>query len=256
MLENLIIPSALFVISGVLALILTPLVRALMTRLGAVDQPDARRVNRVPIPRGGGLAVIVSFFATLTVAYCVWPTALLESPFYTLLPWFASAAGILLITGLLDDLRGLPALVKLLAQIVAAGLLCYGGARFLLPATWGAWTASPWVYVPLTLAWYIGVINAFNLIDGLDGLSSGLAIIATAGLAGVLLVVSPGMILVVCPILVGALLGFLRYNYHPATVFMGDTGSLFLGLTLGTLSLVTRREDAFVLTMGYVKVTE
>ncbi len=250
MLENLLIPGALLVISCALALILTPLVRTLMTRLGAVDQPDARRVNRVPIPRGGGLAVIISFFATLGVTYFVWPTALLESPFYSLLPWFAGAAGVLLVTGLLDDLRGLPAVVKLLAQILAAGLLCYGGARFLLPTAWGAWTASPWVYVPLTLVWYIGVINAFNLIDGLDGLSSGLAIIATAGLAGVLLVVSPGMILIICPILIGALLGFLRYNYHPATVFMGDTGSLFLGLVLGTLSLATRREDAFVLTMG------
>ena len=251
MIEQLIIPVTLLLIAGICSLVLTPLARTLMTRLGAVDQPDERRVNRVPIPRGGGLAVIVSFFLTLGVAYFVWPTELAASPFYPLLPWFSGAAVILLVTGFADDLRGLPALVKLVAQIVAAILLCYGGARFLLPAAWGAWVHSPWVYVPLTLVWYVGVINAFNLIDGLDGLSSGLAIIATAGLAGVLFVVSPGSMPVVCFIVIGALLGFLRYNYHPATVFMGDTGSLFLGLLLATIALATRREDAFVLTMGF-----
>jgi UDP-N-acetylmuramyl pentapeptide phosphotransferase/UDP-N-acetylglucosamine-1-phosphate transferase len=251
MIEQLIIPVTLLLIAGICSLVLTPLARTLMTRLGAVDQPDERRVNRVPIPRGGGLAVIVSFFLTLGVAYFVWPTELAASPFYPLLPWFSGAAVILLATGLADDLRGLPAIVKLVAQIAAALLLCYGGARFLLPTAWGAWVLSPWVYVPLTLVWYIGVINAFNLIDGLDGLSSGLAIIATAGLAGVLFVVSPGSMPVVCFIVIGALLGFLRYNYHPATVFMGDTGSLFLGLLLATIALATRREDAFVLTMGF-----
>lgn len=251
MIEQLIIPVTLLLIAGICSLVLTPLARTLMTRLGAVDQPDERRVNRVPIPRGGGLAVIVSFFLTLGVAYFVWPTEFAASPFYPLLPWFSVSAVILLVTGLADDLRGLPALVKLAAQIVAAILLCYGGARFLLPAAWGAWVHSPWVYVPLTLVWYVGVINAFNLIDGLDGLSSGLAIIATAGLAGVLFVVSPGAMPVVCFIVIGALLGFLRYNYHPATVFMGDTGSLFLGLLLATIALATRREDAFVLTMGF-----
>lgn len=251
MFEKILIPAMLFLTAGVLSLILTPLVRTLMTRLGAVDQPDARRVNQVPIPRGGGLAVILAFFLTLGLAYCVWPSCLALTPFYPLLPWFSAAAVVLLITGLYDDLRGMAPLLKLGAQIVAASLLCYGGARFLLPLSWGAWTASPWVYVPLTLVWYIGVINAFNLIDGLDGLSSGLAIIATAGLVGVLYVTSPGMVPVIGFILIGTLLGFLRYNYHPATIFMGDTGSLFLGLLLATIALATRREDAFVLTMGF-----
>lgn len=251
MLGNLIIPAALLGIAGVLSLLLTPLARALMTRLGAVDQPDARRVNQVPIARGGGLAVIISFFLTFAVAWCVWPQSLIASPFLPYFPWFSAAAGVLLIVGFLDDVRGLRPLVKLGAQILAALLLCYGGARFTLPAAWGAWAVSPGVYVPLTLVWYIGVINAFNLIDGLDGLSSGLAIIATAGLAGVLFVVSPGVMPITCFVLIGALLGFLRYNYHPATVFLGDTGSLFLGLLLATMTLVTRREDAFLLTMGF-----
>lgn len=251
MLGNLMIPMALLGIAGVLSLILTPLARALMTRLGAVDQPDARRVNQVPIARGGGLAVICAFFLTFAMAWCVWPQVLTSSPFLSYFPWFSAAAGVLLVVGFLDDVRGLRPLVKLLAQVAAALILCYGGARFTLPTAWGAWAVSPWVYVPLTLVWYIGIINAFNLIDGLDGLSSGLAIIATAGLAGVLFVVSPGVMPITCFVLIGALLGFLRYNYHPATIFMGDTGSLFLGLLLATMTLVTRREDAFLLTMGF-----
>lgn len=221
-----------------------------MRRLGAVDAPDPRRVNRVPIPRGGGLAVIISFFVAIVAAYYVWFDVFTTSPFYPILPWFTAGAMILLIAGLIDDLKGIAPILKLLAQILAAAILCYGGARFLLPISWGAWTTSPWCYVPLTMIWYIGVINAFNLIDGLDGLSSGLAIIATLGLAGVLFVVSPTMSPVVCFILIGALAGFLRYNYHPATVFLGDTGSLFLGLLLATLTLITRREDAFLFTMG------
>ena len=250
MLNELILPLVLMAISGAIALVLTPMVRKWMTALGAVDQPDARRVNRVPIPRGGGVAVIVAFVVTLGLTYVGFPEALSETRFFPILPWFLGASCILAVAGFIDDLRGLPALLKLAAQLLAAGLLCYGGARLMLPSAWGAWTMSPWIYVPLTLAWYVGIVNAFNLIDGLDGLSSGLAIIATAGLVGISLVVDASAMPLLAFIFLGAVIGFLRYNYHPATIFLGDTGSLFIGLFLATGALVTHREDAFVLTMG------
>ena len=250
MLNELILPLVLMAISGAIALVLTPMVRKWMTALGAVDQPDARRVNRVPIPRGGGVAVIVAFVVTLGLTYVGFPEALTETRFFPILPWFLGASFILAVAGFIDDLRGLPALLKLAAQLLAAGLLCYGGARLMLPSAWGAWTMSPWIYVPLTLAWYVGIVNAFNLIDGLDGLSSGLAIIATAGLVGISLVVDASAMPLLAFIFLGAVIGFLRYNYHPATIFLGDTGSLFIGLFLATGALVTHREDAFVLTMG------
>ena len=250
MLNELILPLVLMAISGAIALVLTPMVRKWMTALGAVDQPDARRVNRVPIPRGGGVAVIVAFVVTLGLTYVGFPEALTETRFFPILPWFLGASCILAVAGFIDDLRGLPALLKLAAQLLAAGLLCYGGARLMLPSAWGAWTMSPWIYVPLTLAWYVGIVNAFNLIDGLDGLSSGLAIIATAGLVGISLVVDASAMPLLAFIFLGAVIGFLRYNYHPATIFLGDTGSLFIGLFLATGALVTHREDAFVLTMG------
>lgn len=250
MLNELILPLVLMAISGAIALVLTPMVRKWMTALGAVDQPDARRVNRVPIPRGGGLAVIAAFFITLGVAYFGFHDALTQTRFFSILPWFLGASLVLGVAGFIDDLRGIPALLKLAAQLLAAGILCYGGARLMLPSAWGAWTTSPWIYVPLTLAWYVGIVNAFNLIDGLDGLSSGLAIIATVGLVGVTMVVDASVMPLLAFIFIGAVIGFLRYNYHPATIFLGDTGSLFIGLFLATAALVTHREDAFMLTMG------
>ena len=241
--------AALGLLALGLSLVLTPLARWAMRRLGAVDQPDARRVNRRPIPRGGGLAVVAACYAALGLGVWLWPTLLASSPFWGVLPAFTVAAAILVGVGVVDDCRGVPPLLKLAAQIAAAAILCWAGARLTLPLSWGAWGHSPWVYVPLTLAWYIGVVNAFNLIDGLDGLSSGLAVIATVGMVGAAFFVDQTIAPAFSVIFVCALLGFLRYNYNPATVFLGDSGSLFVGLTLATLALVSRRGDAFLVSI-------
>ncbi len=238
-------------VACLLALFLTPLVRGFMKRIGAVDLPDPRRVNRTPIPRGGGLAVVAAFFSALIVTYVVCPNLLAEDKvFVPILPTFCVATIILVTVGFVDDRFGLSPLFKLMIQLIVAGVMCWGGARLILPTSWGVFWASPWAYVPLTLVWYIAIINAFNLIDGLDGLSSGLAIIATIGMIGVGYFVNPTEIPLVALILIGALLGFLRYNYNPATVFLGDSGSLFIGLTLATFALTSRRGDAFLVSMG------
>ncbi len=231
------------------SLVLTPLARWFMRRIGAVDQPDARRINRVPIPRGGGIGVVAAFYGALAVGWALWPGVLGASAFAPIFPAFAAASLLLVGVGFVDDRFGVPPILKLGAQVVAAALLCWAGARLTLPVAWGAWGQSAWVYVPLTLCWYIGVVNAFNLIDGLDGLSSGLAIIATVGMVGASFFVTPGMTPVVSAVFVGALLGFLRYNYNPASVFLGDSGSLFVGLTLATTALVSRRSDAFLVSV-------
>ena len=242
--------AAIGVVSLALSLLLTPLARGLMRRIGAIDLPDPRRVNRVPVPRGGGVAVVAAFFGALAVARWLWPDLLATSAFTPILPWFVPAALLLVAVGFVDDRFGVPPILKLAAQILAAAILCWGGARLTLPAAWGEWATAPWLYVPLTLCWYIGVVNAFNLIDGLDGLSSGLAILATIGMAGTFLFVNPAALPVASVAFVGALLGFLRYNYNPASVFLGDSGSLFVGLTLATLALVSRRGDAFLVSIG------
>lgn len=250
MIAKLLCLATVCVAACLLSLILTPPVRWWMCRIGVVDKPDPRRVNRVPVPRGGGLAVVAAFFGALAVGWAIWPELMGLTPFRPVLPWFVVASVVLVGTGFWDDRRGLPPVVKLLAQIVAALLMCWGGARLIPPSAWGNWCVSPWVYVPLTVIWYVGVVNAFNLIDGLDGLSSGLAIIATVGMVGVFFFVAPTMVPVASLAFIGALLGFLRYNYNPASVFLGDSGSLFVGLTLATFALITRRSDAFLVTMG------
>ena len=250
MLVNFLHLFAVSAIACALSLLLTPLAREGMRRLGAIDLPDPRRVNRVPVPRGGGLAVVVAVFASLALAWCFWRDLFVLSNFAKLMPWFVAASALLVGTGFVDDLRGVSPKLKLLAQIVAAAIMCWGGARLTLPQAWGAWGSSPWVYIPLTLVWYIGVVNAFNLIDGLDGLSSGLAILAAAGMIGVLAIGDPARTPIVAFAFIGALLGFLRYNYNPASVFLGDSGSLFVGLTLATLALSSRCGDAFLISVG------
>lgn len=250
MIKHLLITALTGGIACVLALILTPIVREIMRKIGAIDLPDPRRVNKIPVPRGGGHAVVLSFFGALAIAYFLWPNALLGDHFASVFPWFVLSTVILVAVGFWDDLRGMPAVLKLGAQILVAGLMCWGGARLMLPTALGDWVLSPWVYVPLTIGWYVGVVNAFNLIDGLDGLSSGLAIIATLGMMGVSLFIDPTAGTFVSCAFIGALLGFLRYNYNPASVFMGDSGSLFVGLTLATMALVTRRGDAFLVSIG------
>ncbi|MGN0886621.1 MAG: hypothetical protein ACI4RT_06450 [Candidatus Spyradenecus sp.] len=250
MIVNLAKASAIGALACGVSLLLTPLVRGLMRRLGAVDQPDPRRVNRVPVPRGGGLAVVAAVLVALAAAWGLWPEAMAAQPFSKVQWPYLASTGLLVAVGAVDDRWGLPAKVKLLAQVVVSCVMCWGGARLILPSALGAWVALPWVYVPLTVAWYIGVINAFNLIDGLDGLSSGLAIIGTLGMIGATLVTTPTLLPVASFAFIGALLGFLRYNYNPASVFLGDSGSLFVGLTLATFALVSRRGDAFLATMG------
>ena len=234
-----------------LSLLLVPPVRALMIRIGAVDMPDERRVNRVPIPRGGGLAVVVAFCGALAFAHFMWPELVAsDKPFAGIMPAYFLACAVLVGIGFLDDRFNVSAPIKLGVQVLVALLMCWSGARLILPSAWGAFWASPWIYTPLTLAWYILVINAFNLIDGLDGLSSGLSIIALTGMIGVSYIVSPGTTPLIAILLVGALLGFLRYNYNPASIFLGDSGSLFLGLTIATITLLMRQGDTFLVSFG------
>ncbi len=235
-----------------ISLTLTPIIRNQMIKRGIVDMPDERRVNKRPIPRAGGLAVVIAFFVTWYLCRFLIPNfshGLLSSTRH----FFPICSFILVVTGFLDDRKGLSPLFRLGVQITVASLMCYAGVQFKLPVAWGEWTQSYWCYFPLTIAWYIGVINAFNLIDGLDGLSSGLAIIASIGMMGVMFfsgfttsIIFPITILV----FIGSILGFLRYNYNPASIFLGDSGSLFIGFFLATTALLLGRADAFLVTMG------
>ncbi len=224
-----------------LSLLLTPIAREVNRRLGMVDRPGGRRVNKTPIPRGGGVAVIVSFAIT-ALSFI----ALSDGPLSPALPDCVAVRMICLsiclgAIGFCDDRFGLRPSVKLLGQVAVAVLAffwCHIGLHTLAPGI------PSWLDLPLTVFWIVGAINAFNLIDGLDGLASGLAIIAAAGMAGALFFRASPSQTIIHLAFIGSVLGFLRYNFNPASVFLGDTGSMFLGFFLSTVSLMTRTEDS------------
>lgn len=228
------------------ALALTPLLRGLARRCGMIDLPDQRRINKEPIPRGGGIAVFIAFHVVvLLLAHC--QGGAISTQFSS--EWhkvFFCTSTLLVMTGLIDDKWGMPACVKLACQILVALLLYFNGIHL-----GGIFVAfPPWLDCIATVFWIVGAINAFNLIDGMDGLASGLALIASLGLAGALLFTGQTASTLPYLILAGACLGFLRYNFHPATVFLGDSGSMFLGLCIATMPLVTGLRKELLTSIG------
>jgi UDP-N-acetylmuramyl pentapeptide phosphotransferase/UDP-N-acetylglucosamine-1-phosphate transferase len=211
-----------------------------------VDVPNARRAHQHPTARGGGVAVVIGAHAAcLLVLLFPWPDFAGGLDF----AWwqrFALASLVLFVVGVIDDVRGMKPVVKLAGQIGAALVMALTGTRF------GALLGHqlpPALDCVLVVIWLVAIINAFNLIDGLDGLASGLAVISGLGLCGILLLQHlPGDVLILLGF-VGACLGFLRYNFHPATIFLGDTGSMFLGFTLGVIALQTFNKDTFLISL-------
>ena len=227
----------LFACSFVLSILFTPLVRRLALHKGWVDKPDNnRKRHKTPIPRIGGVPIVFAYAASLSAllligaAWGVPVRAHLPVAWSLLLPAF-----LVFVIGLLDDLISLKPWMKLLGEIVAALLAYLGGIQihgFL-------WSAIPsYVGLPLTIAWLIGCTNAFNLIDGLDGLATGIGLVATlTTLVGGLLQGEAGLVTATAP-LAGALLGFLVFNFNPASIFLGDGGSLWVGFMLACCGVI------------------
>ncbi len=224
-----------FACALIATLILTPFVREMNRALGMVDKPDPRRINKVPIPRGGGLALFLGVLMSVVF-------------FMPAVHWKPSliALGIVAL-GFIDDKFNLPPKVKLLGQINAAFLAwAWAGLGFTQ-----LWPAIPmWLDCAMTVFWFVGAINAFNLIDGLDGLASGLALIATLGMAGTLFLIGHSEAAIFHFAFAGGLLGFLRYNYNPASVFLGDSGSMLIGFTVAALPLLTQTPKSFLVSLG------
>ena len=228
------------------SLVLTPLCRDVARKIGMVDQPDARRINKVPIPRGGGLAVFVAFHLVLGLLVLVMQGPIEQRFSYFWQQRFFLASLLLVIIGLIDDKRGLKPIIKLGGQIAVATILFLSGVHI------GGIVVAfpPWLDYVATVFWIVGAVNAFNLIDGMDGLATGLALIAAVGLSGALLFTGQTAATLPYLILAGACLGFLRYNFHPASVFLGDTGSMFLGLCVATFPLMTGSRRELVASLG------
>src|SRR4249919_3699428 len=210
-------------------MLLTPAVGGMARLLGAVDQPDARRLNRRPIPRLGGLAI---FFGILV-------------PALAFLDLSGESRGVLLgaavatVVGAIDDFRGLAPLTKLAGQFVAASIPCMFGVwidHFTFPFL-GVVDIPAWIGVPLSMFWIVAVMNMVNFLDGMDGLAAGVC--AIAGVTYAILSLSLGKIdpAILSAIVAGSCIGFLRHNFFPARIFMGDSGALCLGFLLGAVSV-------------------
>lgn len=240
-----------FLLAFLVAFTTTPLVRALAPRLGAVDKPDGyRKVHRRPTPLMGGVAVYLGFVAPLAALMLFMPGNHLAQRMCTESAneciGLLVAGTIVLVVGALDDIYHLDPALKLLGQFVAAAVACSFGLEITAvsnPLT-GQAIDLGWFAIPLTIFWFLGAMNAVNLIDGLDGLASGIALFVAMSLlvVSVLFQQIVPMLLLAC--FGGGLLGFLMYNFHPASIFLGDTGSLLLGFLLAGLALMGSRKSS------------
>jgi len=233
---------ALFSIATIASLIATPLIRRLCERYELLDVPlDGRRIHRKAVPRLGGLALYLSCLAALSLLPFVdnlltQNLSGLKTDFLTL---FIPATLVLLL-GAYDDLRGANAVVKFAGLGIIATLFYAMGGRIdavSIPHL-GSVHLPALVSFVITMVWLVGITNAFNLIDGLDGLASGAALFSSLVILGVAVSQERTMTIVVALVLCGALAGFLRYNFNPASIFLGDSGSLFTGFLLAALSVL------------------
>jgi UDP-GlcNAc:undecaprenyl-phosphate GlcNAc-1-phosphate transferase len=235
-----------FILSMLCGTVLTPLVRRLALRWGVLDHAlSSRKIHGRPIPRLGGVAIVVAFFAPL-VGLLLFQTGMGEiflSEKNHVVGLFAGGLLIALL-GVYDDLRGAGAKRKFLVQFAVAGLMYALGFRMdVLANPFGEPLALGWLALPFTLLWFVGVINALNLIDGLDGLAGGVALVAVLTTFVIALQRGNPLMVLFTSTLAGAILGFLFYNFNPATIFMGDTGSMFLGFVLAASAIQTNQKS-------------
>ncbi len=206
----------------------TPLVRQLAIRIKAFDNPEARKVHNCTMPCMGGLAICLAFWVSVLYAF----------PVSKELGGLLVGGLLICLVGIVDDLRGVSPRMKLAVQVVAACIVVAAGIRvdFMTNPIEGVFNLGYLSY-PVTVLWIIGVTNAVNLIDGLDGLATGVSAIAALTLGTVAALEGFGQAAMLSFILAAGALGFLRYNFYPAKIFMGDTGSLFLGFNLAVVAI-------------------
>ncbi|MEF3305146.1 MraY family glycosyltransferase [Paenibacillus sp. GYB003] len=232
-----------FLAACVLAVILTPAVKKFAFFAGAVDKPNQRKVHTRIMPRLGGLAVFLAFVGAFFVI----------APMADALNWKVATAlligsSLIVLVGALDDRFDLSPKTKLLVELVAALVIVfYGDIQIdLVNLPFGDAFETKWLSAPLTIFWIVGVTNAVNLIDGLDGLAAGVSGIANATMLVMAIMMGNVTVILFSALLLGSIVGFLFYNFHPAKIFMGDSGALFLGFCLATLSVLGFKQATLV----------
>ncbi|WP_106496123.1 glycosyltransferase family 4 protein [Lentibacillus sp. Marseille-P4043] len=217
------------VICFVASILLTPVVKKLAIKIGAVDQPNNRKVHKKIMPRLGGLAIFISFIIGVLLFL---PDTIAAWPIIT-------GATLVTLIGVLDDIYGLSAKVKFSGQLVAALVTVLGGVQIeFITLPFGDKIEFGYFAIPLTILWIVAITNAINLIDGLDGLAAGVSSIVLLTISGMAISMGSMAVALIGLIVFGSTLGFLLYNFHPAKIFMGDTGSLFLGYMISVLSVM------------------
>ena len=225
--------AAALVVAFLVALVATPVVKSLAFKMGAVDVPkDNRRMHDHPIPRMGGLAIFLGFLLSV----------LLFLDLNTQMRGMLLGASIIVVLGIFDDIYSLKATFKFVVQIVAALVAVLSGNIIQTLSNPNVFSSDlywnlGWLSIPVTVLWIVAITNAVNLIDGLDGLACGVSTISSMTLLVIALVVSEGDVAILMAALAGGCIGFLPYNLNPAKIFMGDTGSTFLGYILAVVSV-------------------
>lgn len=217
------------VITFVVSLVITPFVKRFAFKIGAVDQPNNRKVHTKVMPRLGGLAIVISFFLGISLflpdTIKAWPVLV--------------GALVIVVIGFIDDLKEISPRIKLMGQLVAAIVTVFGGIQIeyiTLPS--GEILNFGYFAIPITIIWIVGITNAINLIDGLDGLAAGVSSIALLTISGLALSMGNPLVALLSLLVLGSTMGFLVFNFHPAKIFMGDSGSLFLGYMISVLAIM------------------
>jgi len=237
--------------SGLATIGLTPLVKRLAFVVGAVDHPGGRRkIHEREVPRLGGLAIFLPVTLSVVTGFWVIAESSQRLGGRELLALLV-AGGCVFLLGVYDDIRGANAPVKLTCQIAAAGLLYISGVRISEVSTPFGWGLSLGIFaLPFTLLWLVGLTNGMNLLDGMDGLAAGVGAISALTILIIATNMGDTQIAVFAAALLGSLLGFLWFNFHPAQIFLGDCGALFLGFFLAAISVLGNQKSASAIAMG------
>ena len=231
--QNLLMAVSALLVAMLISFLLSPLVKNFAYKVGAIDVPkDARRMHKKPIPRLGGLAIFLGFMVS----------TLLFVPMTAQLQGILLGAVIIVVLGVVDDITPLHAGLKFGVQIMAALIPVLHGVRIEVLSNPNIFSENPWWFlngwaIPVTVIWIVAITNSVNLIDGLDGLAVGVSAISSATFLIISLIVAESEISMLCAAILGACIGFFPYNKNPAKMFMGDTGSTFLGFILATISV-------------------
>ncbi len=219
----------LVAVTMIVSLTITPIVIAISKRLNLVDKPNFRKVHTKPISVMGGTVILFSFLIGIWIGH----------PIETEIKPLIIGAIIMYVLGLVDDIYDLKPYIKLAGQIAAALVVAFYGVTIdFISLPMGTTIHFGFLSIPITVIWIVAITNAINLIDGLDGLASGVSAIGLITIGFIAILQANIFITMICCVLLGSLIGFLFYNFHPAKIFLGDSGALMIGFIIGFLSLL------------------